>query len=328
VIPPPARPVTELRGVWVSDTPRLDWEEATSELQRAGFNTMYVNLASSGARLYSGGANDPVARGIELAHRRGLAVHAKVIVMFMFKAPASFQREMIHAGRVMRGADLQPIKQSGATWLCPSQLANRELVAAAVADILQRYRVDGVQFDYIRFNEQPSCFCPHCRQEFERATGTRVKRWPAAVLEGAQVVRFNEWRRQIINDWIRDLAATVRRLRPGLPASAAVFPDLDRAREEKAQDWKLWLERGDVDYVCTMTYTTDPRDFDAQIRKQQLAARSRNQIVVGIGSWKLERLSQLEDRIERVRRHGAPGFVLFSYDDAAARNFLPRLETR
>jgi uncharacterized lipoprotein YddW (UPF0748 family) len=323
--PPPPRPVTELRGVWVSDTTRLDWNEATADLQRAGFNAMYVNLAAGGARMYSGGANDPVARGIELAHRRGLAVHAKVIVMFMFKAPASFQREMIRTDRAMRGADGRPILQSGNAWLCPSQPANRAMMAGLVSEILQRYRADGVQFDYIRFNEQPSCFCSHCRQHFEQATGARCKRWPADVLTGPHALRFNEWRTRLINDWVRDLAAAARRARPGIAISAAVFPDAARAREEKAQDWKAWLERGLVDYVCTMTYTTEARDFEAQIRAQQLAAPRRNQIVVGIGSWKLDRLWQLEDRIERVRRQRAPGFVLFSYDDCAARNFLPPL---
>src|SRR5213594_101347 len=80
---------TEIRAVWVSDTPRLDWDEATRQLQRAGFNTMYVNLASAGALFMS----DAVARGIALAHQRGLQVHAKVIVMFLFKAPPEFQRQ-------------------------------------------------------------------------------------------------------------------------------------------------------------------------------------------------------------------------------------------
>src|SRR5882724_5369447 len=76
--PQPVPPVTptvqrpaEIRAVWVSDTLRLDWDEATRQLQRAGFNTMYVNLASGGAMFGS----DAVARGITLAHQRGLAVH-------------------------------------------------------------------------------------------------------------------------------------------------------------------------------------------------------------------------------------------------------------
>jgi uncharacterized lipoprotein YddW (UPF0748 family) len=320
--PPPAvRPVTELRGVWVSDTPRLDWDSASANLQRAGFNTMYVNFASAGAAFYPGN----IGRGLQLAHQRGLAVHAKLIVLFMFKTTPEFQRRLIATDRVMRGADGRPVLQSGFAWLCPSQPANRAMMADTVTEILQRYRVDGLQFDYIRYFEEPACFCANCRRDFERAVGRHFRRWPADVLEGPTVVRYNQWRQQLITDWVRELSSVARRMRPGMPISAAVFADLDRAREEKAQDWKLWLERGYVDYVCTMTYTTDAREFELQVRKQQVWAPRRNQVIVGIGSWKFDRMSQLQARIDTSRRLGAPGFVLFSYDDAAARDFLPNL---
>jgi len=42
--------VAELRGVWVSDTTKLDWDSATANLQHAGFNTIFANLASAGRR--------------------------------------------------------------------------------------------------------------------------------------------------------------------------------------------------------------------------------------------------------------------------------------
>jgi uncharacterized lipoprotein YddW (UPF0748 family) len=334
--PIPAKPmrVTELRGVWVSDTTRLDWNRATANLQRNGFNTVYANLASGGAAFYPnsrvlpsivGGLSDPVAHGIELAHVRGLAVHAKQIVTFMYKAPPGFQRQLVVANRVMRGPDGRPVLQSGYTWLCPSQEANRELIAASVSELVTKYPVDGIQFDYIRFCEQPSCFCSNCRREFEHSLGTHLKHWPAAVLEGAYVMQFSEWRQKVINDWVADLAARARQARPGLVVSAAVFPDLDRARQEKAQDWKLWLDRGYVNYVCTMTYTPDLRDFQLKVGKEQMWAAQRNKVVVGIGAWKFDHMSQLAGQITATRQLGAPGFVLFSYDDAEARNFLPDL---
>ena len=275
--------------MWVSDTPRLGWDSATADLRRAGFNTMYVNLASGGAAFYPDshalpsivtGPPDVVAKGIELAHRRGLAVHAKQIVTFMYKAPPEFQRELVAADRVMRGPEMRPVMQSGYTWLCPSQPANRALIAASVNEMVTRYPVDGIQFDYIRFCEQPSCYCEHCRREFERSIGVHFRRWPAPVLEGAYVEKFNEWRKHVITSWVEDLSSVARRARPGLVVSAAVFPDLERARREKAQDWKLWLTRGYVDYVCTMTYTTDLREFQAQVERQQTWAMQRNRVVV------------------------------------------------
>ena len=324
----------ELRGVWVSDTTKLDWDTATASLQRAGFNTIFANLASGGAAFYPNSralpsivhdSPDPIARGIDLAHQRGLAVHAKQIVTFMYKAPPEFQRRLLAANRVMRGPNGRPVLQSGYTWLCPSQEANRALIASSVTEMVKRYPVDGMQFDYIRFCEQPSCFCENCRREFEHSIGTHLKHWPEAVLQGAYVARFNDWRQHEINDWIQDLAARARLARPNLAVSAAVFSDLDRAREEKAQDWKLWLDRGYVDYVCTMTYTPDLRDFESKVRQQQAWASQRNRVVVGIGSWKFDHMSQLSAQIQTARQLGVPGFVLFSYDDAATRSFLPDL---
>jgi uncharacterized lipoprotein YddW (UPF0748 family) len=328
--------LSELRGVWVSDTTKLDWDSATANLQRAGFNTIFANLASGGAAFYPNsralpsivrGSPDSVERGIELAHERGLAVHGKQIVTFMYKAPPGFQRQLLVANRVMRGPDGHPVLQSGYTWLCPSQEANRALIASSVTEMANKYPVDGIQFDYIRFCEQPSCFCQNCRREFDRSIGTHIRHWPADVLQGPYVTRFNDWRQHEINDWVQDLATRARLARPGLVVSAAVFSDLDRAREEKAQDWKLWLDRGYVDYVCTMTYTPDVRDFETKIRKQQMWASQRSKVIVGIGSWKFDRMSQLSAQILAARQLGVPGFVLFSYDDAATRNFLPDVNT-
>jgi uncharacterized lipoprotein YddW (UPF0748 family) len=331
---PRAAIVSEIRGVWVSDTTKLDWDTATESLRRAGFNTIYANLASGGAAFYPNShampsvvhdMTDPVARGIELAHERGLAVDAKQIVTFMYKAPPSFQRQLLAANRVMRGPDGHPILQSGYTWLCPSVPANRALVESSVAEMVSKYPVDGIQFDYIRFCEQPCCFCENCRREFEQSIGTRVRHWPADVLEGPYVVKFNEWRQREITAFVQQLSNRARLARPGITVSAAVFPELDRAKEEKAQDWKLWLDRGYVDYVCTMTYSPDLREFESRIRKEQMWASARNKVVVGIGSWKFDRMSQLTAQIGATRQLGAPGFVLFSYDDSAARNFLPEL---
>jgi len=296
---------------------------------------MYVNFATGGGAFYpesrvlpdiSGMSANEFERGIQIAHKRGLAVHAKLLATFMFRSPSGFQRQMIAANRVMRSPDGKPLLQGGYGWLCPSQKANRDLMIACVREIVKRYPVDGVQFDYIRFSEQPSCFCANCRREFERWHGKLVKHWPDDVLNGPLTQRFIEWKQHVINQWARDLSDAAHSVRPDTIVSAAVFQDLDRAREEKAQDWKLWLERGWLNYACTMTYTTDLRDFENRVRKQQTWAR-RTQLVIGIASWKLASQAALLGQINADRALGTHGFVLFSYDDAVERNFLPNMAT-
>jgi uncharacterized lipoprotein YddW (UPF0748 family) len=331
-----AKPPAEIRAVWVSDTPSLDWSRATASLQETGFNTMYVNLATAGAAFYPGShvltsaatvSREEFASNIELARRRGLAVHAKIIVLFMFKTPASIQQQLAQSGRVMCGPGGPPIVQAGSMWLCPSNANNRARMIRVLEEMLSLYQVDGIQYDYIRFSEEPSCYCSTCKNEFERSTGAQITGWPQAVYGGTQTLRYREWQRQLINDWCRSLTLAARRINPRLIVSAAVFSDLERARAEKSQDWQWWLQQGLVDYVCTMTYTTTTTDFEALIRKQRTWAPRRDQLVIGIGSWKMEQMSQLTGQIEIVRREGLNGFALFSYDDAAKRQFLPLLRT-
>jgi uncharacterized lipoprotein YddW (UPF0748 family) len=329
--PPPPAKTAELRGIWVSDTTRLDWNEATRQLQSHGFNAMFVNLASGGTAFYPGSrvvpsivSRDDISRGINLAHQRGIAVHAKLIAFFMFKAAPDFQKKLVREGRVMRDDKGAISLQNGFTWLCPSQPANQTLLAGLVGEMLTRYPVDGLHYDYIRFYEEPSCYCPHCRQAFEAAAGVRVKRWPSDVMGGAYTDQFLAWKRNVINNTVRNLSATARQLRPGITISAAVFHNLDLAREGRAQDWKLWLDRNYLNYVVTMSYTANLRDFEDRVRHQQARA-PRNQVAIGIASYKCQEMSTLMSEINLVRRLGAPGFVLFSWDDAEARDFLPNL---
>jgi uncharacterized lipoprotein YddW (UPF0748 family) len=311
--PPPAKPTpapvvqpvpptlpAEIRAVWVSDTTKLDWDTATRDLRAAGFNTMYVNLGSGGAAFYAPGGNDRVARGIALAHQRGVAVHAKLVTLFMFKSPPEFQKKMIADGRVMRRPNGQPLTQNGYAWLCPTHPDNRQMLLNLVRDMVRRYPVAGVQFDYIRYCEEPSCYCGRCPTD------------PAG-------------RERVIDALLNDLGTTARQTRPGIALSAAVFSDLDRAREEKAQDWQRWLRRGWVDYVCTMTYTTDPRAFESLVRHQAIWAGTGRRVVAGIGSWKMRRPSEIRAFINLSRRANLAGFALFSYDDLAVRDLLPPL---
>ena len=236
--PPPsktAESTREIRAVWVSNTDRLDWDGATRNLQRAGFNTMYVNFASGGAAFYPSqlvpevpGSPDPSA-GIALAHQRGIQVHGKLIVTFMFRTTPEFQRRLLAANRAMRGPDGKPIEQAGYYWLCPTQDSNRTLLGGIVNEMVTRYPVDGLQFDYIRFCEQPSCYCSHCKREFEKATGRAV----------TDTLPFKSWQQQQITSLVRELSTRAHAARPGLVVSSAVFPDLNRAKEEKAQDWQI-----------------------------------------------------------------------------------------
>ncbi len=48
-------------------------------------------------------------------------------------------------------------------WFCPSQEINVAAIERPMLEIVSRYEVDGVQYDFIRYPNLQGCFCPQCR---------------------------------------------------------------------------------------------------------------------------------------------------------------------
>ena len=48
--------------------------------------------------------------------------------------------------------------------------------------------------------------------------------------------------------------------------SAAVFKNFPRCRDEVGQDWRLWIDRGYLDFVCPMDYTGSDAEFESLVR--------------------------------------------------------------
>jgi uncharacterized lipoprotein YddW (UPF0748 family) len=112
------------------------------------------------------------------------------------------------------------------------------------------------------------------------------------------------------------LSATARGVRPTLTVSAAVLPRPREARDERFQDWPLWADRGYLDAVCPMIYTTDTATFEAELGVVR-AALPATELWAGIGVYRLSAW-RAANHIRLARDGGASGVALFSYDSLAA----------
>ena len=145
-------------------------------------------------------------------------------------------------------------------------------------------------------------------------------------VKAQQNLDWNEWRILQVTSLVETIRQLVDKISPGLILSAAVMPDPDSAARYYAQDWKDWLERGLVDYVCPMNYSTDSVKF-----RESLDAADRTgiseKIVMGVRAWNnngdslvpngLARNYNIMDVVERIgeiRKHNFAGIALFSYD--------------
>jgi uncharacterized lipoprotein YddW (UPF0748 family) len=330
-----------------------------------GFNTLLVQVRGRADAYYAGGLEprasvlmgqpsfDPLAVTIARAHDAGLRVHAWINLNLVtgagelpparnhiiYRHPewlmvpralatglaAVDPKSPEYLGRLLRYVRGQAEKLEG-LYLSPVPAGAADYTVGIVSDIVQRYAVDGVHFDYVRYPSDDFDYGAETQAAFRRdviadlgATDRQRydRRLPGEPFIYAEAFpeRWRRFRRDRLTMLVEKLRGTIRTIRPTAVVSAAVGPDLADASTRHLQDWQTWLERQAVDIVCPMAYTPDAALFTAQISAARLIAGGQR-LWAGIGAYHLV-AGQIVEHVQAARRLGAAGVVLFSYDALA-----------
>jgi len=210
-------------------------------------------------------------------------------------------------------------------YVAPARPEVREHVYSIWMDLLARYEVDGLHFDYVRFASPDFDYSraslerfrawldPHLSAEERRLLDRALKSDPLAAADSYRE-RFADFQREQVTALVERIFHGVKKRRPGTIVSAAVFANDENARERRFQDWRRWLAQGLLDVVCPMAYSTDTEVFRKQIEVARAAANaSGKRVWAGIGAYRVTPESAVE-KINAARAAGADGVILFSYD--------------
>jgi len=291
---------------------------------------------------------------IKEAHARGMAVHAWVNTHLVWSGPRLpvSPRHLVNArpewlavpralARELWNVDPQESRFVDAlmgyaarnpetvegVYSSPSNAAVQERIYDVWMDLAERYEVDGIHFDYVRF--------PSGDYEYSRGGLDRFRDWvrprisPARAKELDDAYRrdpfaftdalpgpWGEFRRAQVTDLVERIHHGVMARRPDLLISAAVFSDVNDAYSSRFQDWRGWLDRGLVDVVVPMAYTPRNQIFKDQIREAAVSAGRQERVWAGIGSYQ-NGFDGTVAKIDIARDEGVGGFILFSYDWAS-----------
>ena len=333
--------------------------------QSGGFNTLIVQVRGRGDAYYTGTVEpraaelaarpefDPLATVIEQAHAAGLDVHAWVAVNLVsssvslpasrdhvvYRAPEWLMvprelaaemkkidlRSPAYVGRLARWTRAQSTKVEG-LYTSPIHPAAQDHTAAAIREIAQRYAIDGVHLDYVRYPNEDFDYSPAAMEQFKHAVlpdlSERERREAAEreLLDPAAYPnlfpdKWSDFRRSRLTSLVIKIRATVKAIRPDAVVSAAVIPEAQQAFDERLQDWRGWIDQSLLDVICPMAYTTEGDVFQRQIAAAVAYAGSRP-VWAGIGAYQLSPPQTLT-HIATATRLGA-GIVLFSYESLAA----------
>ena len=343
-----ARLPEEVRAMWVVRTSMVSPQaiERVVELAQAyGFNTLFAQVRGRGDAYYRSSHEpraealarqpdsfDPLGFLLTQARSAGLMVHAWLNVYYVWSQP---QPPRSHLHVVSRAANwvardwrnryqMTTARRVEGVYLCPGNPHVRTHLLKVFGEVAQRYpTLDGIHLDYVRYSDASYCYCAGCRARFRAAIAPCVSvsqrreldrkslRNPLAWIQ-AFPLEWDDWRREQVSLFVHAFARQSRQINPKLILSAAVYPHPLNAYRHKLQHWTLWLRRDWLDTVLPMAYDTDT---GVVIQQMQLALQVADgrPVIGGIGAWRISPESTV-NKIRALRRLGARGFCLFSYD--------------
>ena len=282
--PPVAR---ELRGAWVAAVSNIDWPSrsglSTAEqkaeliaildrLVALRMNAVVLQVRPAADALYASEREpwstyltgrqgrapspyyDPLQFAIDEAHRRGLELHAWFNPFRAFHpSGARGDTARTHVAKTRRGL----VRRYGnQLWMDPGDPEVRRRSLEVIADVVRRYDIDAVHLD--------DYFYPY---RVERRRG--YLQFPddatyQAYQRGGGRLGRDDWRRDNVNQFVRQLYSTVHGIKPSVRVGISPFgiwrPGHPRgivgldAYVEIYADSRLWLQQGWVDYFAPQLY--------------------------------------------------------------------------
>jgi len=295
---------------------------------------------------------DPLALTLTEAHKRGLKVHGwlntsllanldalpvdpshvynkhpewlavpKPVARELFgmsPTDALYRQKIVEWSKANRG-ELEGV------YTGPANPKVREHIYNIWMDVLKHYPVDGLHFDYVRFASPDFDYSRTSLTQFEkwlkpqltnderRELKASLKQDPLAAPEKFPT-RFADFQRAQVTALVERIYRAVKKRKPDVLVSAAVFANDENAFTRRFQDWRRWLQMGILDVACPMAYSTDTAVFQKQIEIAATTAHgAKRRVWAGIGAYRIPSESAVE-KINVARSLKTECFILFSYD--------------
>lgn len=271
-----------MRAAWVSTVFNLDWPSAKSygnsvkqqeefvqlldELQDMGLNAVFVQVRPSADALYSSALvpwskyltgtsgkapdYDPLSFMIEETHKRGMTFHAW---FNPFRANTDTVTDKLDANHVAKQHPEWIVNANNMLYINPGIPDARQHIIDTIMEVLENYDIDGVHLD----------------DYFYPSSGTFNDDVTFRMYNSNQIAALADWRRDNINEFVRQLGESIHRAKPQVSYGISPFgvwrnKSMDElGSETKASvtaydnmyaDVRTWVTQGWINYVVPQIY--------------------------------------------------------------------------
>ena len=339
----------EIRAVWldrgtiVKAKSEADLAPLFDQFAAAGINTVFFETVNASYPIYPSEVApeqnplvqgwDPLKAAVKLAHDRGMELHAWV---WIFAAANKRHNSLLDQPTNYLG----PVLSRHPEWIITDKQSNqfhprtkkaffdpaneevRSYLLSLLEEIATKYKVDGIQLDYIRYPfqdpgyNQTYGYGMASRRQFMEKTGVdpmrispRDRLW----------YDWTEFRIQKVSSFVATASQNLRSKRPDLIISAAVFPmpQLDR-KGRIQQNWEEWIDQEYLDLIIPMTYAPNSEKLE-QIAGQLLSQMPKGSTLVlpGIRLLNVPDIITI-DQVQVLRNLPTAGYALFAAENLNA----------
>ena len=201
------------------------------------------------------------------------------------------------------------------SWLDLGVPDAQDYLTEVCKEIVSKYKVDGLNLDYIRYREGGFGYNPIALERFQ-------KRYNRSERPAPSDEQWNAWRREQVTNLVRRIFVETKKIRPEIKLSACsiVWGSITRGYEnlpaykDVAQDWVAWLKEGIIDINIPMNYKREENPEQKQDYRRWvefMAEQRHGRICVsGVGAY-LNSIQGTIDQMKATRDLGAQGACIF-----------------
>lgn len=303
-------PLRETRAVWLTTIGGLDWprikatDASSREAQkreliaildsykRANINTVIFQTRVRAALVYPSAIEpwelsltgtpgrdpgyDPLAFCIEECHKRSMELHAWIVCI-----PIGTQQRQKGYGAssiIKRHSQLVKTAKGGEMFMIPGRPETADYIASICREITERYDIDGISLDYIRYPESVYNFSD--TNLYNRSCGMSLA----------------DWRRDNITRIVRRVHDVVKPIKPWVKLSSSPIGKYSDTGRYSAGGWncyhavwqdpKLWLSQNYQDMLFPMMYFTGDNFYPFLYDWQETCAP--HPVIPGLGIYFLD----------------------------------------
>lgn len=192
-----------------------------------------------------------------------------------------------------------------------------------VNELISNYKLDGLHFDYLRYQDSFYGYNKLGLIEFEKKyfiNPIDLKRGIISERFGyskeyvdSMEVNWEQFKIDKVTEFVRSIKYLVINDSLNIKLSAAVKPDILEAKYRWYQDWESWINEDIIDFCVVMNYYEDFNKFNSINTILNSRISDKNKISIGISVFNQSQ-SMISNKILLTRLDGFNKFSLFPYN--------------